>query len=180
MRVVKRIPVGAGLGGGSADAAAVLRWAGLTDPDVAMKLGSDVPFCVVGRAGPGSWRRGRVGASCLREAVVRVARAAARLEHGRGLCGLGRAPSRAAAHGDQPPDNGNDLEEAALAVTPALADWRDVFENVTGRRPRLAGSGSTWFIEGDARDVGVEGRRFLVHDGVQAALVPVRTVPSGV
>ena len=40
-------PVG-GLGGGSADAAAVLRWAGVTDLEAAATLGADVPFCVVG------------------------------------------------------------------------------------------------------------------------------------
>ncbi|HLH29317.1 MAG TPA: hypothetical protein VKW77_10395, partial [Acidimicrobiales bacterium] len=48
VRLVKRIPVGAGLGGGSADAAAILRWAGCHDRRVAASLGADVPFCVVG------------------------------------------------------------------------------------------------------------------------------------
>lgn len=53
--VRKRIPIGAGLGGGSADAAAILRYAaseigtqihGLAD--LAFELGSDVPFCLQG------------------------------------------------------------------------------------------------------------------------------------
>ncbi len=48
VRLTKRIPVGGGLGGGSADAAAVLRWAGGAPPAVAACLGADVPFCVVG------------------------------------------------------------------------------------------------------------------------------------
>ncbi len=46
--LVKRIPPGAGLGGGSADAAAVLRWAGCHDLEVALALGADVPFCLTG------------------------------------------------------------------------------------------------------------------------------------
>lgn len=57
IRIVKRIPSEAGLAGGSADAAAVLRalnrWAG--DPfseeelcAVGAEVGSDVPFCVLG------------------------------------------------------------------------------------------------------------------------------------
>ena len=51
VRLVKRIPAGAGLGGGSADAAAVLRWAGVSGPGglaMAARLGSDVPFCWAG------------------------------------------------------------------------------------------------------------------------------------
>src|SRR5205814_4656495 len=51
VRLEKRIPVGAGLGGGSADAAAVLRWAECSDMDVALALGSDVPFCLTGGRG---------------------------------------------------------------------------------------------------------------------------------
>ncbi len=55
MQMNKRIPVAAGLGGGSADAAAVL--AGLESvfhvygdqlPQLALKLGADVPFCLHG------------------------------------------------------------------------------------------------------------------------------------
>src|SRR5579875_2192733 len=60
VRLVKRIPVGGGLGGGSADAAAVLRWAGWGSPGgaraldagtqlaEAARLGADVPFCLAG------------------------------------------------------------------------------------------------------------------------------------
>ena len=53
----KKIPVGAGMGGGSTDAAATLRGLnelfalGLTDDDLmkrAARLGADVPFCVMG------------------------------------------------------------------------------------------------------------------------------------
>ena len=57
IHVHKRIPVGAGLGGGSADAAAVLfglnrLWeTGLSAPrleEIGLKLGADVPFCLRG------------------------------------------------------------------------------------------------------------------------------------
>ena len=45
-------------------------------------------------------------------------------------------------------DGPNDLEPAALAVEPRLAGFRDAFAAATGRTPALAGSGSTWFVEG--------------------------------
>jgi 4-diphosphocytidyl-2-C-methyl-D-erythritol kinase len=49
-------------------------------------------------------------------------------------------------------DGPNDLEPAALAVEPRLGRWRERFADATGRVPVLAGSGSTWFVEG-AHDV---------------------------
>ena len=61
VRLIKRIPPGAGLGGGSSDAAAILRWAGCGDLAVAARLGADVPFCVVG---------GRASVRGIGEAVV--------------------------------------------------------------------------------------------------------------
>ena len=45
-------------------------------------------------------------------------------------------------------DHGNDLEPAALSAYPELAEHRDRFADATGQRPRLAGSGSTWFVDG--------------------------------
>ena len=45
-------------------------------------------------------------------------------------------------------DNGNDLEPAALVAYPQLAEARDALWELSGVRPRLAGSGSTWFVDG--------------------------------
>ena len=48
----------------------------------------------------------------------------------------------------------NDLEPAALVVEPRLARWRDQLGDATGAAPVLAGSGSTWFVEGSFPDAG--------------------------
>ena len=62
IKIVKRIPIAAGLGGGSADAAAVLCGMnalfdlGLTQTDLmqlGVQLGADVPFCILGGAALG-------------------------------------------------------------------------------------------------------------------------------
>jgi 4-diphosphocytidyl-2-C-methyl-D-erythritol kinase len=50
-------------------------------------------------------------------------------------------------------DGPNDLEPAALAVEPRLAAWRDRLGDATGQTPQLAGSGSTWFVDGAFPDV---------------------------
>ena len=44
----KRVPAGGGLGGGSADAAALLSAFDRKDPQIALALGSDVPFFLLG------------------------------------------------------------------------------------------------------------------------------------
>jgi 4-diphosphocytidyl-2-C-methyl-D-erythritol kinase len=141
VRVDKVIPAGAGLGGGSADAAAVLRWAGCRDVAVAASLGADVPFCVVGGRArvrgvgevveplPFEARSFTLSIPPLCVSTVEVYGAWDRLGSPRG-------------------DNGNDLEPAALSVAPELAAWRDRLGDATGEVPRLAGSGATWFVEG--------------------------------
>jgi 4-diphosphocytidyl-2-C-methyl-D-erythritol kinase len=182
VRVLKRIPAGAGLGGGSADAAAVLRWARWPDPDRALALGSDVPFCV---------RGGRARVTGVGEVIeplpyeerhfvlllppLNVATAAVYRAWDE------RREGGAVADGDEVTgaDGGNDLESAALAVAPRLGAWRDRLAEVTGRRPRLAGSGSTWFVEGRPAELGLEGTEFLDLDGQRAPLVAVGTLPSG-
>ena len=48
IHIEKRIPAGGGLGGGSSNAAATLVALGKPDPEIALSLGSDVPFFLVG------------------------------------------------------------------------------------------------------------------------------------
>lgn len=141
VRLVKHIPAGAGLGGGSADAAAVLRWAGCDDLAVATSLGADVAFCLHG---------GRARVTGIGEVLdplpflpatftlltPPVAVPTAEVYRRWDAMGGPRGPA------------GNDLEAPALEVAPELAHWRDELARATGLRPRLAGSGSTWFVEG--------------------------------
>lgn len=167
VRLTKRIPIGAGLGGGSTDAAAVLRWAGCRESSVAAALGADVPFCVAGG-------RARVrGIGDELEALDVEARRFVLLLPP--LAVDTAAVYRAWDAGLRSDDgSGNDLEAAALAVEPRLAGWRRALAAATGQRPRLAGSGSTWFVDGRAPS-GVER---LDVDGEQGVLLEVGTLPA--
>lgn len=141
VRLVKSIPAGAGLGGGSADAAAVLRWGGCRDLHGAAALGADVPFCRVGG-------RARVtGIGDVLETLPFEDRTFTLVTPPFG-CST-PAVYRAWDHLGGPTASGpNDLEPAALEVEHRLADWRDRLADATGEVPVLAGSGSTWFVPG--------------------------------
>ncbi|MGD0982351.1 MAG: 4-(cytidine 5'-diphospho)-2-C-methyl-D-erythritol kinase [Acidimicrobiales bacterium] len=140
VRLRKRVPTGAGLGGGSSDAAAVLRWAGATDPALAAGLGADVPFCVVGgRAlvrGIGELVE-PLGFEAFTAVLVAPALTVSTPEVYRAWDALGGPTG----------EHGNDLEPAAVVVEPRLAWWRDLIAAVAGDKPRLAGSGGTWYLE---------------------------------
>jgi 4-diphosphocytidyl-2-C-methyl-D-erythritol kinase len=172
--LIKRIPPGAGLGGGSSDAAAVLRWAGCTDLDLAARLGADVPFCVVG---------GRAKVRGIGESVVPLPYEERRFvlllpPFGVNTAAVYRAwdeLGRTERAGDGRAGT-NDLEAPAVIVEPRLAAWRDRFAEVSGARPLLAGSGSTWFLEGTPEGLGTEGQAFLNVGAAKGALVAVRTV----
>jgi 4-diphosphocytidyl-2-C-methyl-D-erythritol kinase len=141
VRLHKRIPAGAGLGGGSSDAAAVLRWAGMDDPARAVELGADVAFCL---------RGGRARVRGIGEVLEPLAHEARTITlftpplH----CSTPVVYRQWDELGGPRGDHGNDLEPAALVAYPEMAEFRDRFADATGQRPRLAGSGSTWFVEG--------------------------------
>jgi 4-diphosphocytidyl-2-C-methyl-D-erythritol kinase len=145
LTIDKRIPHGGGLGGGSSDAAAVLRWVGHpATPDglaEAAQLGADVAFCLVGG------RAGVRGIGEIVEPLPQVARTVTLV-----IPPL-RVPTPAAYRawdelGGPTAPGPNDLEPAALVVEPGLALWRDRIRELTGRTPVLAGSGATWFVHG--------------------------------
>jgi len=141
VKLDKRIPIGAGLGGGSADAAAVLRWAGCTDLELAVGIGADVPFCLVG----GRARVRGVGEIVEPLPFVDAAYTLLTPPFPVSTPAVYRAwDDLGGPHASGP----NDLEAAALAVEPRLAEWRDRLGDATGLVPVLAGSGGTWFVMG--------------------------------
>lgn len=146
IHIVKRIPHGGGLGGASADAAAVLRWAGHLDIADAAALGADVPFCLVG---------GRARVRGIGEIVDPLPPDPTTYT----LVIPPLAVSTPAAYlawdelGGPRGDAGNDLEPAALAVVPEMGVWRDRIAEASGIRPTLAGSGATWFVPGAHPDL---------------------------
>ncbi len=174
VRVVKRIPVGGGLGGGSSDAAAVLRWAGCADAGVALVLGADVPFSVAG---------GRAMVEGIGETVTPLEFEAREFllavpPFGVDTAAVYAAWDRLAQDGD-PGSGENALTGAALLVEPRLARWRDAFGDLCGREPQLAGSGSTWFVEGGPPAAGTDQLPWLDLEGERARLHRTHTVPSG-
>ena len=141
VHIDKAIPHGGGLGGGSADAAAVLRWAGFTDLVAASRLGADIPFCIVG---------GRARVSGIGEVVHPLAPEPQDVT----LVVPPLHVSTPAVYrawddlGGPTADGPNDLEPAALHAVPELAEWRTRIARAAGVAPTLAGSGATWFVLG--------------------------------
>ena len=170
VEIDKAIPVGGGLGGGSADAAAILRWANCDDLELAAALGSDVPFCVVGgrafvrgigelvEPAPFIERTFTLVLPHLGVSTVSVYRAFDEV-------GRGKSEGR----------HQNDLTAAARAVSSELDAVMGELQRRTGTAPSLAGSGSTLFYEGNKEDFGLSEQIMLA--GVECTVIDVVTVP---
>ncbi len=171
LNIVKRVPVAAGLGGGSADAAATLRLAahasGLGDGqlllELAAQLGADVPAQV----SPGRWLATGAGerlqalpaplssfgvvvlALAVPLSTAAVYAEADRLQAGRSMDELGerrRALGAALAHGAAlPPAEllDNDLQRAAMSLCPQIEDALAAALATGALHAVLSGSGPT-------------------------------------
>jgi len=166
--LVKRLPVGAGLGGGSADAAAALRLLAkanglkVADPRLlaaARETGSDVPVCLEPRT---RWMR---GTGDVLSAPVEMPRLFAVLAYPalalatRDVFRELAAPKNAARGGRSPAlpttgmefvafvtERGNDLEAPAMRLAPIIADVLAILrEQPACVLARMSGSGSTCF-----------------------------------
>ncbi|MBI3197168.1 MAG: 4-(cytidine 5'-diphospho)-2-C-methyl-D-erythritol kinase [Rhodospirillales bacterium] len=185
LRLTKRIPVAAGLGGGSADAAAALGalvelWRVAMPEeelfDLAADLGADVPMCLAGRA-------------ALASGVGEILRPAPPLPPCAVLLVNPRTPlatpevfaARRGAFsvpGPVPsswPDlaalvaalaaRGNDLTDAATSLRPAIADVLGALRRTDGvRYAAMSGSGATCFA---------------LYDAVEAAGRAAADLPAG-
>lgn len=163
----KRLPVASGMGGGSADAAAMLRamarraGVAMDDPRlraVAEALGSDVPACLLGRTAIGRGRGENLtpvdGAAGMPVLLINpgIALSTAAVFAGWDRIDRGGLPEGeliAAAMSAR-----NDLEVPARAIAPAIGDVLDRLSAAPGvRLARMSGSGATCFaLFDDAAD----------------------------
>lgn len=170
----KRIPLGAGLGGGSSNAASTLavlaRDKAQMPPDQlpdwrqrCLALGADVPFFIHGGT---QHARGRgeqlaplsysgpyfVILLCppVHAETGRVYRAYDEMMERTDPGGIGMEEvAKALATGELDtiwPDLRNDLEVPLFKCYPVLKDWREWFGRAVGRVPKLTGSGASYFV----------------------------------
>jgi 4-diphosphocytidyl-2-C-methyl-D-erythritol kinase len=135
--IEKHIPPGGGLGGGSADAAAVLRALGVSR-ELAATLGADVPFCLDGVPARVRGIGDVLEAVSLPAAFVVVATP----RFGCATADVYRAWDALGGPHAEP----NDLEPAAFEVEPRLRAFKSEIEAAAGAPAILAGSGSSYAV----------------------------------
>jgi len=156
--LVKRIPWGAGLAGGSADAAAALRGAArlcpadVDLPALAAELGSDVPFCLAGVAAARVRGRGETLTEVvLPELALVLVYPAVEVPTGPAFGWWAAAPVDVAAPDEdglragQRPPLANALEGPVADRVPAVADALTALRALAIGPVAMSGSGSTCF-----------------------------------
>lgn len=170
LKIEKRIPLGAGLGGGSSDAAAMLlacnelfdlRLPAVQLVELAASLGSDVPFFLAGRCGVIEGFGERLAEvddpsdlhlvlclppfGCATAEVYRLFdRRAATAGGFETAAGRVRAMARAASLASCDPFN--DLAQAAFDHQPQLSALAAALADLAERPVHVTGSGSTLFV----------------------------------
>jgi 4-diphosphocytidyl-2-C-methyl-D-erythritol kinase len=178
----KNLPVAAGIGGGSSDAAAALRLLARANgiaaddarlADTALSVGADVPVCLDPRPrimrGMGEVLSEPLDTSSLPALLVNPRVATATKDVFAAFAGmhgsaepLGTPPrSDLIAYLEK---HGNDLTAAAIACVPVIDDVLDSLGALPGvRLARMSGSGSTCFALFDSTDAGQAAANRMMH-----------------
>lgn len=204
IRLQKGIPVAAGLGGGSSDAAATLKglnvlWGlGLSREELvrlASKLGSDVPFFVYGGTAMAQGRGEQVRPlppadlkwMVLLAPAIEVPRKTAALygrltpSHFTSGALTRKLEARIRGGGDAPPQFlFNVFDDVAFDAFPGLERYWQTFYSLGAREIHLAGSGPTVFAPVSRKEVGIALQLLLQHQhGWQAYLASAWQPPEG-
>jgi 4-diphosphocytidyl-2-C-methyl-D-erythritol kinase len=173
IRLHKGIPAGAGLGGGSADAAAVLVALG-ADPAVGATVGADVPFCMHG----GAARVRGIGDLVVATDIAPSWIVVATPRFGCATADVYRAWDALGGPHAEP----NDLEPAAQHVEPRLVEFKQAVERAAGAPAILAGSGASYAVVFDDAAAAEQARARVaaaVDGTVWLATCPAGDVASG-
>jgi 4-diphosphocytidyl-2-C-methyl-D-erythritol kinase len=182
LTIAKRVPVAAGMGGGSADAAAALRLAsaaaGAPIPDgLAMRLGADVPALLHGgrvlMAGAGEHVRPLPPPAPFGLVVVPLPAELSTAAVYRELDALGGARDAAelaALEAAAECPAVNDLEDAARRLCPAIDAALDAVRAGGARHAMVAGSGPTVYGVLDSLDAAERVAQHLRAAGYTRAL----------
>lgn len=141
--IEKRIPTGGGLGGGSADAAAILRYFGGVEEEKALTLGGDVPFCQLGGRAIVEGVGERLTPLAFERRDVTLVMPNFSLDTRRCYEAYDELETSAGNRRGR-----NHLESAAVLVEPRLGTILQWLRATYGEGVQLAGSGSTMFIPG--------------------------------
>jgi len=168
-RLEKNLPVAAGLGGGSADAAALLRAVRRANPErvadfpwleIAARLGADVPVCFGDRPALISGLGHDIAPiRSLPQMSAVVVNPGVPLSTAQVFAALKAGPELTARSPPTPPEfpqleglldymrvRGNDLERAAAALLPVIGEVKSALEVQSGcRLAVMSGSGPTCF-----------------------------------
>jgi 4-diphosphocytidyl-2-C-methyl-D-erythritol kinase len=180
IELMKRIPVGAGLGGGSSDGAATLvalnelLKLGLEKDELrtgAAELGSDVPFFLEGGTCLVSGRGERVERlPPLPQYHLVLLIPPFPLSTAEVYDAFDRMRDDAREADEKSPRLlQNDLERAAVALRPELEDYRDFLQRAAPDFFGMSGSGPTWFA-------GFRERKRAVALATEAARLPGRAL----
>lgn len=174
----KNLPVAAGLGGGSADAGAVIRmirnWGKLPDDwhERAAHLGADVPACIdsVTCIGHGTGTDLKAVESDLTGAPVLLANPGVPLSTGpvfQAWDGVDRGPLPQGGVREIALSGRNDLEAPAIHLCPAIAEVLAALRGTAPWLARMSGSGATCFALYESHDVMRQARDRLAaaHPG---------------
>jgi len=165
LRLEKHLPVAAGLGGGSSDAAATLRllldlWRVAPDPGaldrLALSLGADLPVCLRGRPAVMTGIGEQVAPTVLPPAHLLLANPRVELPTPRVFAALAGRFSAAPPAWTPPRDlaglvaalagRRNDLQVPAVELAPAIGRVLDRLADLPGALlARMSGSGATCF-----------------------------------
>lgn len=159
----KRLPVAAGLGGGSADAGAVFRmverWGGLPENwrEIAAALGADVPACVESRTciGRGTGTDLEAIDNDLAGTPVLLVNPRVPLATGpvfKAWDGIDRGPLPQGDVREIALAGRNDLEGPAIGLCPPIADVLAALNDTAPLLARMSGSGATCFALYDSED----------------------------